>query len=300
MRSHSVSLRCKCLQFPKQLDRRVSASNLCRSGVRLVPRCLCRRATGWHCVRTDPRQEALKDEPKLRAASVVSIGYLRSAIAISLVKREFFPRSTVNTLANEPPQFVPSWEQAIPVAFGPHRLNAPVVIVEFVDLECPICARFDSTIRTVLAHRAESVALLYVHFPLPQHRFAWPAARVVECANALGSGDELMRVIYNKQDSLGLKSWASYGSEAGITDTTQLQRCATEGPSPRRIDDGALMGRTLDVRGTPTLLVNGWMLRGGGWTAERLVALVDALSSGTLGAKSSPRAVANIVMPPER
>ena len=67
-------------------------------------------------------------------------------------------------------------------------------------------------------------------------------------------------VAFAKQDSLGLKPWQSYATEAGIADTARFARCVLSTSPVPRIDDGLALGRRIGVRGTPTVVINGWRL----------------------------------------
>lgn len=67
-----------------------------------------------------------------------------------------------------------------------------------------------------------------------------------------------MDVLFAKQDSLGLKSWSSYGHDAGIADTSSFVRCIADTTRVARIEAGIAAGNRLNVHGTPTVLVNGW------------------------------------------
>ncbi|MDP3725133.1 MAG: thioredoxin domain-containing protein, partial [Nanoarchaeota archaeon] len=68
--------------------------------------------------------------------------------------------------------------------------NAPVVVVEFSDLECPFCKSFHETMKTVLQNYEGEVAWVYRHFPLDRlHPKARKEAEASECAAELGGND---------------------------------------------------------------------------------------------------------------
>jgi hypothetical protein len=76
--------------------------------------------------------------------------------------------------------------------------------------------------------------MVFVHFPLPIHRFAVQAAQATECASLKGRFLNFIDAVYRKQDSLGLKSWGSYALEAGRE-----------------------LGLRWQILGTPTVIING-------------------------------------------
>ncbi|PIQ68367.1 MAG: hypothetical protein COV91_04545 [Candidatus Taylorbacteria bacterium CG11_big_fil_rev_8_21_14_0_20_46_11] len=67
--------------------------------------------------------------------------------------------------------------------------NAPVIIIEYSDLECPFCRIFHQTLRRIIDENGKSgrVAWVYRHFPLIQlHSKASKEAEATECAAELG------------------------------------------------------------------------------------------------------------------
>jgi protein-disulfide isomerase len=102
------------------------------------------------------------------------------------------------------------------------------------------------------------VARRFVHFPLPQHRFARPAARAAECAALEGRFSEMHDVLMAKQDSFGLKSWTSYARDASVKDTIRFGKCVSQNEKVPRVEDGVALGTQLEISGTPTIVIDGW------------------------------------------
>lgn len=162
------------------------------------------------------------------------------------------------TLSTGMLEAVSNWDALVASRTFVGPSSAPVRIVEFVDYECPACGGYVRTIDSLLKRYPESVAFGYAHFPLTYHRFAMPAARVAECTVEFG-GDivAISRALLTGQDSLGLKSWASYAAASGVADTVAFGQCATRtSPLPREDRDKAL-ARESKVAATPTVIVNG-------------------------------------------
>jgi protein-disulfide isomerase len=74
----------------------------------------------------------------------------------------------------------------------------------------------------------QDVSLVFVHFPLPGHRFARQAARAAECADARGRFPALVSLLYKQQNSIGMKSWGAFAREVGIPDTASFHPCALD------------------------------------------------------------------------
>ncbi|MEO5799695.1 MAG: thioredoxin domain-containing protein [Gemmatimonadales bacterium] len=154
--------------------------------------------------------------------------------------------------------------------------NAPVTIVEFADFECPACRRLAlDGLEGVLASRSQDVRLIFRHWPLPYHRFALPAARAAECAANQGKFAQMAAVLFAKQDSLGLTPFSSFAFEAGIPDSTAFASCVTSTQRMAAVATDTALLKGLDAIGTPTLILNGRVLRGVPNRAQ-LDSLIDA------------------------
>jgi protein-disulfide isomerase len=231
-----------------------------------------------------------------RIERAVSLVLSLAAVVILAVlgQREFFARGVGRSPAappvppdpySIPPVFYPEWRRLLDVAVRDDTSDTPVIIVEFGDFECPACRRFEMVLDSARIRFASSLSVAFVHFPLPQHRFARPAARAAECARSQGRFGAMARSIYRFQDSLGLRPWSTYASEAGVKDTAEFNRCIAErGPVPA-VEAGFEAGKQIGLSGTPTVIVNGWRYRYPP-TAEVLFgAIGDLLAGRSLGAQ---------------
>src|SRR5262245_50946682 len=124
------------------------------------------------------------------------------AVAVVLVHREFYAKPPAPAGAGSLPVYVDAWSQAANAGLLIGNENAPIKVVEFVDFECPFCARYHDVLQSVLAAHANEVSVTLVHFPLAGHRFARPAAQAVECAHRQGRHLQMVDLLYKKQDSL--------------------------------------------------------------------------------------------------
>jgi protein-disulfide isomerase len=178
------------------------------------------------------------------------------------------------------PEYLENWEA---LAAGGHRegpANAPVTVIVFADFECPVCQRFwRSSLRPVLrAHRTDA-ALVYQHFPLSYHRFAYPAARASECAAEQGRFFPFHDGLYEKQDSLGLKSFTAFAADAGVPDLLAFDECNRSTDSVRAVASGTALGIQAGATGTPTILVNGYRFAGAIDSARFHEAIQTALAN---------------------
>lgn len=173
------------------------------------------------------------------------------------IHREFLAAPAKRDVRASAPTFMSDWKDIANAGVLLGDSGAKVTIVEFADFECPFCRAYQTTLKTVQARYASSVAIAFVHFPLNIHRFAIPAAKAAECAGQARFSAMADR-IYASQDSLGLKSWAAIAREAGVRDTIRFGECVRGADGFGRIDAGRAIAKRIGARGTPLIVVNGW------------------------------------------
>jgi protein-disulfide isomerase len=184
---------------------------------------------------------------------------------------------------------VPKWRDLLSSAQAEGNKSARVTVIEFSDLECPFCRRFHRALRDAVTKDGLDVETVFIHYPLKGHRFAAPAARAAECAREQGGFPAFVDHVFEKQDSLGLKSWASFAREAGIRDTATFSRCAAQQGTPTQVTAGITAGTLIHVTGTPTVIINGWRFARPPY--DSLAAIIRKASLGEpLGGASSLRA----------
>ena len=209
--------------------------------------------------------------------SVLTASLLGCALITTclVVRREFAPKAPPTTK----PVFIKDWKSRF--ADGTHLgpVTAPIQVVAFTDFECPFCATFHKNVNSLRERYPSQVSVTYIHFPLPGHRFALPAARVEECANDQGRFEAMFDQLFDGQDQLGLKPWADYAAAAGVPDMAAFDSCIKNTRPITRVEEGKSLGAKLDVRATPTIIVNGWRL-GRPPTAEELDQIVKRLLGG--------------------
>lgn len=179
-------------------------------------------------------------------------------IATSVAYRTFV-QGTGRSGEVVPPKYVDGWESTLEIGLPIGGAStAPIKLIMFSDLQCPACRGFHSTLAGLLKERSNDVQAVFVHYPLPYHEFASPAARAAECANAMGAFRPWIDIVYAKQDSLGFLQWSELAERADIDDAQRIQDCAVDTVSVANIDKGGALAKSLGANGTPTVLINGW------------------------------------------
>ena len=182
------------------------------------------------------------------------------AMAASLVRREFgAPKAPVEAKTS-PPIYLEGWRQLVRrgVEVGP--ATSDVKILTFNDLECPGCRQFHQAVLTdILSTFTGKVSQVFIHFPLSYHRFATQAAVAAQCADRQGAFGPFVDLVFAQQDSIGLKPWAQFAIASGTKDTVQFGKCTQDPSVLELVKAGRALADSLDLRKTPTVIVNGWL-----------------------------------------
>jgi len=203
------------------------------------------------------------------------VALLFIAGSVSLVA--FFPRAEEQTVATSGEVYTPPTETIDPdqlaefnkwVDSQPH-VNVPVppngaqvLIVEFLDYQCPSCRQAYMEYKGIVAKYQNNPKVRFVtmDFPLDSecntagiHPAACEAAAAVRMAKARGKGAEMQEYFFSNQEKM-TPTWVkdSVRKVASVSDFDGEYAKVLE-----QVKADAALGRQLDVQGTPTFFVNG-------------------------------------------
>ena len=149
------------------------------------------------------------------------------------------------------------------VPFDPERdhfhgsPDAPLVLVEYADFECPFCARATGVTKELCDDLGTRLLYVVRHLPLPDvHEHAELAARAAEAAHAQGKFWEFHDVLFANQDQLELEDLAGYAGDLGL-DIERFLRDVDDPEISRHIREDVASAEASGARGTPTFFVNG-------------------------------------------
>jgi protein-disulfide isomerase len=66
--------------------------------------------------------------------------------------------------------------------------------------------------------------------------------------------------LFANQNSFGLKPWSEFATSAGVPDLQAFDACTKQETPVQRIETGKKAGEQLDIRSTPSIIINGWKL----------------------------------------
>jgi protein-disulfide isomerase len=165
--------------------------------------------------------------------------------------------------------------------------DAPVMLVEFADYECPYCQKVAPAIKKLQEDFGGKLAVAYKDFPLPMHAHAEKAAEAARCAGKQGQfwafHDELFRS--KELDVDQLKAQA----RALKLDAAAFNKCLDGGETAAAVQQDREQGLRLGLSGTPSFFVNGHFLSGAlDYTALRKIVdqqLAQPLNQAAITAK---------------
>jgi protein-disulfide isomerase len=138
---------------------------------------------------------------------------------------------------------------------GPQQ--APVVLVEYGDFECPYCAAAHPAVEAVRAAMGPSLSFVFRHFPLTTvHPHAWPAAESAESAGAQGDFWDMHDLLFEDNRHLETPDLIAR-AEALDLDLEEFAAALVTDEFAGRIQADLLSGVRSEVAGTPTFFVNG-------------------------------------------
>lgn len=162
--------------------------------------------------------------------------------------------------------------------------GAPVAIEEWADYQCPACGTFARTTERQLFEtyvNAGRVRFTYRNFAFLGAESRW-AAEAAECAADEGRFWEFHDLLYASQAGENRGAFAkeklkAMGATIGLG--ASFAACVDSGKHERAVRDEAVEGQALGVQATPTLIVNGRLVRGA-VSMDQLRAIIDPLLTG--------------------
>lgn len=214
-----------------------------------------------------------------RSSLLDGLTCLTAFAALLVAWRVLFPAAPLDVPFET--RVIPDWEAQ--VAAGHHMGAQPALmtILEWGDYECPGCISYHSALSDLLAEFPGEVAVVYRHWPLDIHRFAYGAARAAECGADQGRFEAVHDLLF-KTGSLDRRSLLAIGREAQIEDQATYEECVASEEPVARIESDIAAIQELEGWGTPSVAVNG-VLFGRPPTPERLREMLQTIRRGSEG-----------------
>ncbi len=146
-------------------------------------------------------------------------------------------------------------------AYGPPLGDekAPIALVEYSDFTCPFCQAFRPVLEAFVAAHPGRVKLYFKPFPIESHPGALEAAIAGEWGRQQGAFWKLHDALFDLPGH-GLDAMASTADALGL-DASDLRDAVTSRRLEPQVRASQAEAGLAGVRGTPTLYMNGRLLR---------------------------------------
>ena|SRR6185437_8880719 len=136
-------------------------------------------------------------------------------------------------------------------------LDAPLVLVEYGDYQCPYCGEAYSIVRKLQDQFGASLCFVFRNFPLGEvHPEAEAAAETAEFAGANGKFWEMHDLLYENQSDLGQTLYVALVEELGLS-ASSFHAALKTGTYRERVRTDFVGGVRSGVNGTPAFYING-------------------------------------------
>ena len=145
------------------------------------------------------------------------------------------------------------------------RADAPVVLYEFADFQCPACGQYASMVAPLIKERlVETGKVRYVYYDFPLiglHPNAFLSSRAGRCANEQGKFWPYHDVLYGRQPTWAAMSdptdfFVELSGEVGL-DEGAFESCLRSDRFAEEVTRSLRLGESLGVQGTPSFFING-------------------------------------------
>jgi len=140
--------------------------------------------------------------------------------------------------------------------------DARVTIVAFSDFQCPYCAEAARTLKKLKDTHGASVRVIFRQYPLPFHDRAQAAAQAALAAHAQNRFWEYHDLLFANQSALAAQDLESYAERLKL-DVAKFREAAVDATVASLVTSDVALGDSVNVRGTPTVFVNGKRLTNG-------------------------------------
>jgi protein-disulfide isomerase len=170
-------------------------------------------------------------------------------------------------------------------SFSPHARGsntAPVTVEEYGDYQCPPCGILFPDLKKIEAEYGQRLRFVFRQFPLTQvHPHALVAAHAAEAAGLQNRFWEMHDHLYENQSKWSVEVdprplFINYARDIGL----DVDRFISDMNGPQveaRVRADRLRGSSMGVTGTPTVFINGRMLRPDMMTLEGMRSGIDTM-----------------------
>lgn len=140
--------------------------------------------------------------------------------------------------------------------------NAPIVLVEYGDYQCPYCGMAYPVVKMIQKHFGKQLLFVFRNFPLSEaHPLSEPAAETAEFAAEYDKFWQMHDLLYENQARFSIPFLLELGETLGLS-SQALDQTIADRQYEAKIKKDFLSGVRSGVKGAPTFFVNGQRYNG--------------------------------------
>lgn len=141
---------------------------------------------------------------------------------------------------------------------GAPLTEAKVTLIEYADFQCPACGAYYPFVKQ-LGQEFKNLAIIFRHFPLPQHSNARAAAQAAEAAGKQGKFWEMHNLLFDNQDTwagsnFAVETFNAYAQTLGLN-MEKFKTDFNSAEAKTKIEADYQSGSS-EIDGTPTFFLN--------------------------------------------
>lgn len=159
-------------------------------------------------------------------------------------------------------------QKVLPKAGAEHAFrgpaNAPIVIQQFSDFQCPYCARVNPTLNRLMTSYPGQIRIVWRHLPLKFHEHAQLAAQAAQEAFAQKGNVGFWQyhdLLFAHQDALERTDLLHYAAELGLNES-KFAKALDEHTHLALVQADIQIAQQAQIGGTPGFVINGSFLPG--------------------------------------
>jgi len=162
--------------------------------------------------------------------------------------------------------------------------SGKTVLIEYGDFQCPACASAHPNLKEVTEEFKDKLTFIFRNNPLTTiHPNARAGAAAAEAAGLQGKYWEMHDLLYEQQNQWSSADasqrstlFSGYAQQVGVKSLEKFRTDMAGSAVNEKIDYDLALGKTVQVSGTPTILLNGEKIESSVWSDKaKLKAAVE-------------------------
>lgn len=211
------------------------------------------------------------DKKKVGSSLLFGAFLFLVTVAVSTQLEQTIPfdkKAFIEEFRAQPVLSVPAGQSA---KMGFQGESPKLQLVEFADFECGFCAMAAKHMHRLVRMYSDEIQVVFKHFPLssecnsamtvPMHRNACLAAKASICAQNHGKFVEMSEALFENQGRINSDRVLEWATDFGL-DRAEFASCLASPETSARLQQDVELGKSLNLRSTPTFFVNGKKVEG--------------------------------------